>query len=382
MSTASTPRRLALLRLARTLGAGAGAGLATCTAWTKATSAPAATDQPEVRPGVRLGFPRDHGAHPAYRTEWWYLTGALQDTASAQRFGFQITFFRSRVDTARASHSAFAAHQLLFAHAALSDVQGQRLWHDQRIARAGLGLAEASTRDTHITLRDWRLGREGPPGQGVYLGQLAAKGFALDLRLRQTQPLLLQGQAGYSRKGPAPDAASFYYSQPQLATQGMVTLADRRYNVQGSAWLDHEWSETLLDAHAVGWDWVGMNLHDGGALMAFRLRRADGSSVWAGGTLRDARGRTQVFGPDEVRFTPGRRWTSPATGAAYPVQWQLVTPAGRYTVVARFDAQELDSRASTGGVYWEGLSALQDADGREVGEGYLEMTGYVAPLRL
>jgi len=152
--------------------------------------------------------------------------------------------------------------------------------------------------------------------------------------------------------------------------------------VRGRGWLDHEWSEALLHPDAVGWDWIGMNLDDGAALTAFQLRRRDGSALWAGGSFRAAGGAPRAFAAEEVRFTPLRRWASPATRARYPVHWRIETPAGRHEVRARFDAQELDGRASTGAVYWEGLSELLDGAGRRVGRGYLELTGYATALRL
>jgi predicted secreted hydrolase len=153
-------------------------------------------------------------------------------------------------------------------------------------------------------------------------------------------------------------------------------------SVQGRAWLDHDWSESLLDPQAVGWDWIGINLDDGSALTAFRLRRADGSALFAGGSLRSPGGTVRSFSPDEVRFSPGRRWLSPGSRASYPVEWTVQTPAGEHRVHALFDAQELDSRGSTGAFYWEGLSELLDTHGNHVGRGYLEMTGYVQPLTL
>jgi predicted secreted hydrolase len=149
------------------------------------------------------------------------------------------------------------------------------------------------------------------------------------------------------------------------------------------AWLDHECSQALMHPDAVGWDWIGMNLEDGGALTAFQLRRADGSALWAGGSWRQAgASHAQAFGPGAVRFTPLRRWHSASSGALYPVEWRVDTPAGSFTVRALLDAQELDSRGSTGAIYWEGLSELRDAAGRALGRGYLEMTGYAQPLRL
>jgi predicted secreted hydrolase len=328
-----------------------------------------------------LVFPLDHGAHPDARTEWWYVTGRLQ--AQDQLFGFQVTFFRSRTEVAAGHPSRFAAQQILFAHAALSDLPQRRLRHDQRIARTGFGIAEAALDDTRVKLRDWRFERSGPEAGGIYRAQVAsdAAGFALDLQLAATQPVMLQGDRGYSRKGPLESQASHYYSQPQLRVSGTLQRDGQRLAVAGSAWLDHEWSSTYMPPEAVGWDWIGINLDDGGALMAFRMRRRDGSTLWSAGSLRAADGTQRVFeGPEALRFTPGRRWTSPATGASYPVQWQVDTPAGRYEVRALLEAQELDSRGSTGSIYWEGLSELAEAgSGRRIGLGYLEMTGYAAP---
>ncbi|RYF79457.1 MAG: carotenoid 1,2-hydratase, partial [Comamonadaceae bacterium] len=198
-----------------------------------------------------------------------------------------------------------------------------------------------------------------------------------------TQPVLLQGQAGLSQKGPQPTQASYYYSEPQLAVSGTVALADgRALPVQGTAWLDHEWSEALMHPEAVGWDWIGMNLQDGSALTAFRLRRRDGSAIWSGGSWRARGEAARSFGAPDVRFEPLRVWTSARSGGQYPVHWRVHTPAGAFEVVSLLDDQELDSRSSTGAIYWEGLSELRDAQGRTVGRGYLEMTGYVSPLRL
>ncbi|MCZ2103142.1 MAG: carotenoid 1,2-hydratase [Comamonadaceae bacterium] len=336
-----------------------------------------------------LRFPRDHGSHPSAQIEWWYLTGQVR--AEGRRWGFQITFFRSRVDAAATLRSAFAARQLLFAHAALTDVEGRRLLHDERIARTGFGVAQAREDDTAVRLHDWSLVRDAidSPGASRYAIHAPARGFALELVATSTQPLLLQGDGGYSRKGPLATQASWYVSQPQLAVEGVIRLDGRALRVEPAqpgdnrAWMDHEWSDALLAPEAVGWDWIGINLADGGALTAFVLRRADGNALWAGGSLRGARDAApQVFAPAQVRFTAQRHWTSPRSGVRYPVQWQIETPAGRMQVRALVDDQELDSRASTGAIYWEGLSALLSDAGREIGLGYLEMTGYAAPLQL
>lgn len=359
----------------------AGPGIGAAAFWPSAAQA---------LPARALSFPRDHGSHPELRTEWWYITGHAQ--AQGQPWGFQLTFFRSRVDATQNLQSAFAAKQLLFAHAAITDVKGQRLRHDQRIARAGFGVAQASEADTRIRLQDWTLERADVPGSAQgdgplsrYTTRIMGSDMGLELQFDSTQPVLLQGQQGLSRKGPDVAQASYYYSQPQLAVSGHLTVAGRRMAVMpgsGRAWMDHEWSEALLHPEAVGWDWIGMNLEDGGALTAFRLRRADGSALWAGGSFRAPGQPVQVFGADGVVFTPERFWASPASQARYPVQWQVQTPVGRFSVHALLDAQELDSQGSTGAIYWEGLSELRDASGRLVGRGYLEMTGYAKALRL
>jgi predicted secreted hydrolase len=329
-------------------------------------------------PARTLQFPRDYGSHPDLQTEWWYITGHAKNSAERE-FGFQVTFFRSRVDAAQGLRSAFAARNLVFAHAAVTDLEGRVLLHDQRIARAGFGVASASEADTDVRLRDWSLARGE---DGSYSARIPAGEFSLDLRFTPTQPVLLQGKAGLSRKGPEEAQASYYYSEPQLRTQGRLTLKGQAFDIGGTAWLDHEWSEALMHPEAVGWDWIGMNLDDGSALTAFRLRRRDGSALWAGGSFRTRDGALRVFNSDEVRFESTTTWTSPRTRAKYPTQWRVQTPSGSFEVRALLDDQELDSRGSTGGVYWEGLSDLVDAQGRRVGRGYLEMTGYAAPLRL
>jgi predicted secreted hydrolase len=347
-----------------------------------------------------LRFPGDHGSHPETHVEWWYITGWLRsgagastDAAQPPEFGFQVTFFRSRTGLAETSASRFAARQLVFAHVALTDLaaggKGGGMIHDQRAAREGFGLAQtpAASGPQVVQLRDWSLQRLPPSAADGDRSRMQvairADRFALDLSLSSTQAVLLQGEAGYSQKGPDPKEASHYYSEPQLAVRGRLERAGApAQDVSGRAWLDHEWSDQYLGSAAVGWDWVGFNLTDGAALMAFRLRRADGSTTWGGGSYRSAAGELRTFAADEVRFEPLRVWTSPRTQTRYPVEWRLTTPSGRWRVVALQDDQELDSRNSTGSVYWEGLSTLQREDGGPAGYGYLELTGYAGPLRL
>jgi predicted secreted hydrolase len=336
----------------------------------------AAVDYPDVRSGQKLVFPRDHGSHPAYRTEWWYLTGRLR-SAQGEELGVQITFFRSRTGIGEDNPSHFAPRQLLFAHAALSDPRVGHLLHDQRAGREGFGLAYAREGETDVTVGDWSLRRAGD----AYEARIAAREFEYVLRFRTPQALLLQGDSGYSRKGRDPRHASYYYSRPQLAVSGSMKLGAGRFDVTGTAWLDHEWSSEGMAAGAVGWDWAGLNLADGGALMAFRMRDPGGGTLWAGGSHRDAAGRVTTFGPEDVAFTAQRRWRSPRTQVEYPVSVRVRAGAHEYVLEPLMDDQELDSRASTGTIYWEGAVNARAA-GAIAGQGYLELTGYWKPLKL
>jgi predicted secreted hydrolase len=326
--------------------------------------------------GATPVFPADEGAHPEFRTEWWYVTGWVA-TANGAPLGFQVTFFRSHPAGAAGNPSAFAASQVLIAHAALADPAHGGAWHAERIARAGFGLAAAATGHTEVHIRDWRLAAAG----GAYVATLPAEQFSLALTLAPTAPPLLHGREGLSQKGPGSGATSWYYSLPQLAVSGSVTRAGRTMAVTGRAWLDHEWSNAYLDGESVGWDWIGLNLEDGAALMAFRMRDRTGAQRWAGGTLREAGGKVHVLAPGEVEFEPQRQWRSPRTGIVWPVVFRVRAGALGFSLTPLLDDQESDSRLTTGAVYWEGaVSAL--AGGRRIGRGYLELTGYGEPLRL
>jgi len=339
--------------------------------------APAFQPVTPLPPGAALRFPADYGAHPGYKTEWWYVTGWLR-TPDGQPLGFQVTFFRSATGHDRANPSRFAPTQLIIGHAALSDPAAGPLLHDQRSARAGFGLAYARSGDTDVKLDDWRMTRQP---DGSYAVHLQAARFAFDLRLAPTQPPLLEGDRGYSRKGPRPEQASYYYSQPQLQVSGSIARAGRPIAVSGAAWLDHEWSSQVLADDAAGWDWVGANLADGGALMAFQIRSKTGATLWAHATWRSASGKITLFAPDQVRFAPQRRWRSPRTGAAYPVATRLSTGGTAWDITPLQDDQELDARRTSGAVYWEGAVTLQ-RDGKPAGHAYLEMTGYVSAMQL
>jgi predicted secreted hydrolase len=376
-----------------------------------------------VAPGTPLTFPADFGAHPAFRTEWWYATGWLEQP-DGKPLGFQVTFFRTATAHDASNPSRFAPKQLVIAHAALSDPALGKLLHGQKIAREGFGLAWARTGDTDVKLDQWRLQRgtaNDAANRSDYNATISTSDFAMSLHMTATQPPLLQGEQGYSRKGEKSAQASYYYSEPQLVVSGTVTRAGVTQTVRGTAWLDHEWSTTVLDENATGWDWTGINLADGGALMAFQVRGKGGEKLWAHATMRSASGSLRQFSSSDVLFRPRRIWRSGRTGASYPVAMVLQTGDLLWQLDPLQDDQELDSRLSTGAVYWEGAITVrrtqvsppvsegknaapnsgatappvQNGGGSAVpndlsgvmpgtlaGRGYLELTGYFKPLKL
>ena len=305
-------------------------------------------DYPAISPNPKFQFPRDHGSHPEFRTEWWYLTGWLDGPV-----GFQVTFFRARPQEASDNPSSFNPRQVLFAHAAISDPKRGRLLHDQRAARAGFSLAHAELDRTGVWIDDWRMELEGHR----YEAKIEAREFNLELTC-YAKEIVLQGDAGFSRKGHRPQEASYYYSRPQLNVVGKLNGKV----VGGTAWLDHEWSSAYLAPEAAGWDWAGINLLDGRSLMAFQMRGKEGGIH---------------FAPPGNSFRVLRTWRSPRTGVTYPVSMEV----NGLRLEPLMDDQELDSRASTGTIYWEGaVSAYKEKS--LLGRGYLELTGYWKPMTL
>ncbi|MCH9638712.1 MAG: carotenoid 1,2-hydratase [Betaproteobacteria bacterium] len=331
-----------------------------------------------VVPEYVLTFPHDYGMHEDFRIEWWYITGWLETTKSKEPLGFQVTFFRYATGYNQENPSRFAAKYLIIAHLALSDPAVGKLMHEEKTAREGFDLAYAKQGNTDVKVDDWTLVREE---DGRYVVDMQANDFGLQLSLTPTQMMLLQDKNGFSRKGPKPEQASYYYSEPHLSVTGTVFRQDKPVAVTGRAWLDHEWSSEYLDSDADGWDWVGANLDDGSSLMAFQIRRKKGGKLWAYAALRDAAGHVTFFEPGQVEFTPIRTWRSPHTDATYPVAMRIRTDKIVWRLIPLFDDQELDSRQSTGAVYWEGAVILSK-DGKPAGQGYLELTGYVQPLEM
>ena len=321
-----------------------------------------------------LEFPADHGAHPDHRTEWWYFTGNLT-AANGDAYGFQLTLFRSALAPSMAERdSDWATRQAWMGHFAVTDLVAGEHRAAERYQRGALGLAGASVRPVRVWLDDWTIESTGP--EALFPLTLRAEdrgvGIAVDLTLTADKPHVLQGDAGYSRKGADPANASRYYSYTRLAASGEVAFADRRTSVSGTAWLDREWSTSALDANQQGWDWFALQLEDGRDLMVYRLRRTDGGTdPNSAGILVDPDGGSRVLDSDDFRLTPQRHWQSPRTGSRYPVAWRLQLPDEGLDlqVEARLDDQEMPTTVR----YWEGSVAVE---GTADGVGYLEMTGY------
>ncbi len=356
----------------------------------RAAQVPSVSSGAGASANAAIILPQDFGAHPELQTEWWYLTGWLGKPDPA--FGFQLTFFRSATRHDRNNPSRFAPQQLILAHAALTDVRAQRYHVAQKRARAGFDLAFAKVGNTHVKLDNWTLERAS---DGSYAAQFAGDAFQLKLQLRASQPVLLQGEQtepGISRKGPDPSQFSHYYSEPQLTVVAQLQLGTAQtdstkpaQSLSGLAWLDHEWANQVVPSQASGWDWLGINFNDGSALMAFQMRDKNGAAMWAQALLRQPDGQIQRYGTDQVQFRPLQSWQSPRTGTRYPVAQELrLTLDGKVSIWQTEPLnqdQELDARASTGNIYWEGLVRLRQ-NTRVNGLGYLEMTGYDKPLKL
>jgi predicted secreted hydrolase len=333
----------------------------------------------DAKPGYRFAFPKDHGSHPTFRTEWWYFTGHLWTLDGTRRFGYQLTFFRQASPPAPWKGSAaWRSDQLHLAHAALTDEAGRRFLVDERLDRAGLQAGAAVDR-LDVFQQDWHVAQEG---SGPIHLRMTVRGAALDLTLDPATPPVIFGEDGVSRKGADPSAASHYLTFPRLKARGSVQLPEgARLEVQGQGWMDHEFSSNQLDAGQVGWDWAGIQLRDGRSLMAYRLRRADGSQdphstlteVDAAGRIRRS---THAFG-----LGSAESWRSPASGARYPLPLTLEAWGERFRLVPILPDQELRTARSTGITYWEGACRVVDGSGREVGDAYVELTGYAHSLK-
>lgn len=331
-----------------------------------------------------FSFPADHGPHPAFKAEWWYVTGTLDAAdGSDRRFGVQFTVFRSalRPDTAAAAErsSAWATDQLYMAHVGIGDVAGGRFYSSDQIARGAAGLSGATADPVAAFVGAVRLDQAGPLGAGGAVPirvRGRAEGAAYDLTARPVKPIVFQGDRGLSQKGAGPENASYYYAQTRMATTGTVTPPDgEAVPVEGLTWLDREWSTSALSEGQVGWDWFALHLDDGRDLMLYQIRWDDASRTPLGeGSLVAADGTKRRLSAADFSLEPLETWESPR-GGAYPVRWRARVPGAGLdlTVAAPLDDQELDATVR----YWEGT---MDVSGTVTGTGFLEMTGYADGL--
>ena len=333
-----------------------------------------------------FSFPDDHGPHPAFRTEWWYYTANLE-TPSGRHVGVQLTFFRTalappdRVSASSAASapgapSAWRASQLYLAHFALTDTAGGRFHAASRLSREALGLAGATARPFRVWVEGWSAASAGAEGFPVRL-EAADGDVAMDLACEPAKPVVLQGDRGFSPKGPEPGNASYYYSFTRMAARGRVRIGGEWLDVSGVAWMDREWSTSALGADLAGWDWLALQLDDGRDVMVYRLRRPDGSAApESAGTLIAADGAAQPLAPGDVALEVLDRWTSPATGVRYPARWRLTAPRAGLDVEIR--PRLADQELVVGTRYWEGaVTVAGTAAGRPVaGRGYVELVGY------
>lgn len=321
-------------------------------------------------------FPEDHAAHDAYRNEWWYFTGNLRDDGG-RHFGFELTFFRLAMSPEPVDRkSAWGASQAWMAHLAVTDTEGREFIAAERFSREALGLAGSQREPFRVWLEDWAATGDGPDIPPLHL-RAGTDRAGIELTLNGTKPVVLQGDNGLDPKGPEPGNASYYYSLTRLAAAGTVLVADETFDVSGTAWMDREWGTSALSPDLAGWDWFALQLADNREVMYYRLRTEDGeTSPFSGGSLVQADGARIPLGPRDAILTPLEHWTSDASGARYPVAWQLDLPGQDMTLQVRPYLQEQELNLTVR--YWEGAVNVTGTQ-RETpitGDGYVELTGY------
>ena len=341
----------------------------------------------QAKPGYAFEFPRDYFEHPEFRAEWWYYTGNLA-TRDGRPFGFELTFFRVALSSRIESHSAWDLDQVYVAHFVLTDIETGRMYKRERTNRGGPGLAGASQADRTVWNGNWTVEYLGDdrlkPTQRMWAGHEDA---SINLSLAPAKPVVVHGEDGISRKGGGYGEASHYLSFTRLIASGTVEIGGTRHEVEGSAWMDHEFFSDSLSRDQVGWDWMSIQLDDETELMLYGMRDADGQhSLYSSGTFVGTDGQVLHLTSGDFRLTPGRTWRSDDTGAEYPVEWAVEVPSLdlRLDVRPRLDAQEVTSERGYMPVYWEGAVTYSGRRiGRPVeGHGYLEMTGYDKPFDL
>ena len=344
----------------------------------------------QAREGYRYQFPRDHGSHNRFRTEWWYYTGNLR-SKDGRPFGYQLTFFRRGIPPGQVQTlpSQWSITQLYLAHFAVSDLKTGRFRFVEKLSRPGLGKAGAEADRLHVWIDRWRAESLEPETVGTRIGGQILEATDGDLAIALTvvpkKPLVIHGSAGVSRKGAGPGQASHYYSLTSLATTGTITIGDETFDVTGTTWMDHEFGSTDLGPDLVGWDWFSLQMADQTELMLYRLRRADGSAdPVSSGTFIDREGHPHHLALNDFTLDPISFWTSPASKARYPQRWRLTIPSKHLSLelTPRMAEQELRTDRSTQVTYWEGAIEVQGTSGGAplTGLGYMELTGYAEPF--
>lgn len=333
----------------------------------------------QASPGREFLFPRDHGKHPDFQTEWWYFTGNV-DAPDGSRWGFQLTFFRRGMVKAPLRNSRWAIRDLYPAHFAITDIKNKRFFHTEAISREGPGLAGAASDDLNVHLRDWRAYTEGE------IIHIAAREdeYGINLAFSPEKPPILHGNAGYSRKGDSENQASYYYSFTRLKAQGTITYNGATCEVSGNAWMDHEFGSSILFPDQVGWDWFSLQMEDGSEIMLFHLRKRDGTVEKPFGTYVPREGPSVDLAGKDIFIRPVGKWISPNTKAVYPSGWVIDVPDLDINLEAKpfLSDQELFDGKSTGIVYWEGSVEITGMKRGEYvsGRGYVELTGYAHSL--
>ncbi len=339
-------------------------------------SAPSAQGFARAEGPVTLDFPTDLGPHPDFLTEWWYYTGNLE-TSAGERFGYQLTFFRRALippGQRQDRSSSWASNQVYLAHFTLTDVTGGRFRAFERLARGAAGLAGAAADPYRVWLEDWEVRLTG---DNAYRLQARAGEVAVDLLLRDLKGPILQGDRGYSQKGPQAGNASYYYSQTRLETRGQIQVNGNEHAVSGLSWKDHEYSTSVLSPGQVGWDWFSMQLEDGSEIMVYQIRRSDGQvDPFSSGTVVRASGSTRALEAGDFAIQVEDTWVSPHSGARYPSKWRVSIPSEGLEL--EISPALADQELNLTYIYWEGaVDITGEREGRPIaGRGYVELTGY------
>ncbi|MCC5876047.1 MAG: carotenoid 1,2-hydratase [Candidatus Sumerlaeia bacterium] len=337
-------------------------------------------------PGYEFEFPRDHGSHPDFRTEWWYFTGNVEND-QGRRFGFKLTFFRSAMvppGQGIEELSPLASNQLHIAHFAISDFQSRkhRVW--ERMGRPGLGQAGASTERMSVFLGDWTLEMDN---EGTMHLRAIVDDAGIDMTFKPTKPFVIHGKDGAHQKSDLEGHASHYISYTRLATTGTLKWDGTEHPITGYSWMDHEFGSDQLGGDHVGWDWFSIQLEDGRDIMVYQLRKRDGTAnpVALGGLVHED-GTLEPLGAGTYSIEHTGTWTSPRSGAVYPMGWKITFPDHDGAVIVKpvFEDQEMDTMRYTGTYYWEGAVTIEGTFGGEPvsGRGYVELVGYSGDFTL